>query len=86
VGCTYICAGKTLDTHKLNTPKERKEGRESGGWGYLLRVYWPVGQWWCMPLIPVLKRQRKEDLCEFKSSLVYRASSRIARATQRNPI
>jgi hypothetical protein len=28
-------------------------------------------------------RQRQEDLCEFEASLVYRASSRTARATQR---
>jgi hypothetical protein len=26
------------------------------------------------------------DLCEFEASLVYRVSSRIARATQRNPV
>jgi len=26
------------------------------------------------------------DLCEFKTSLVYRVSSKTARATQRNPI
>jgi hypothetical protein len=26
------------------------------------------------------------DLCEFKASLVYRVSSRTARATQRNPV
>ena len=39
------------------------------------------------PLIPVLGRQRQADLCEFKASLVYRASSRIVRdATQRNPV
>jgi hypothetical protein len=25
------------------------------------------------------------DLCEFKASLIYRVSSRTARATQRNP-
>jgi hypothetical protein len=31
-------------------------------------------------------RQRQEDLSEFKASLIYRASSRIARATQRNPL
>ncbi|EGW07661.1 hypothetical protein I79_013644 [Cricetulus griseus] len=31
-------------------------------------------------------RQRQEDLCEFKASLVYRASSRTARATQRNSV
>jgi hypothetical protein len=34
------------------------------------------------PLIPAL-RQRQADLCEFKASLVYRASSRITRTTQR---
>jgi hypothetical protein len=36
------------------------------------------------PLILVLGRQRKKDLCEFEASLIYRASSRNARATQRN--
>jgi hypothetical protein len=34
-----------------------------------------------MPLIPALGRQR---ISEFKASLVYRVSSRTARATQRN--
>jgi hypothetical protein len=34
-----------------------------------------------MPLIPAL---RKQMLSEFKTSLTYRASSRTARATQRN--
>ena len=32
----------------------------------------------------MLERQRQEDLCEFKGSLVHRVSSRTARATQRN--
>ena len=36
-------------------------------------------QWWCTPLISV-------DLYEFEDSLIYRVSSRTARATQRNPI
>jgi hypothetical protein len=27
-----------------------------------------------------------EDLCEFEASLVYKASSRTARATQRDPV
>ena len=31
-------------------------------------------------------RQRQTDLCEFEASLVNRASSRTARATQRNPV
>jgi hypothetical protein len=37
------------------------------------------------PLIPTLRRQQHIGLCEFKDSLVYRVSSRTARATQRNP-
>ena len=46
-----------------------------------------TGLWWSMPLIPALGRQRQVDLCEFKSNLVYRVSSRTARAvTQRNPV
>jgi hypothetical protein len=35
--------------------------------------------------MPELWRQRQVDLCELKASLVYRASSRTARTTQRNP-
>ena len=43
--------------------------------------------WWHTSLIPALGRQRQTDLCEFKTSLVYRASMRTARAfTQRNPV
>ena len=32
--------------------------------------------WWHMPLISALRRQRQEDLCEFKARVVYRESSR----------
>ena len=39
--------------------------------------------WWNMPLILALGRQRQEDLCEFKASLVYRMSSRLAETTGR---
>jgi hypothetical protein len=39
-----------------------------------------------MPLIQALRGQRQADLCEFEASLVYRVSSRIARAMQRNPV
>lgn len=36
-----------------------------------------LGQvWWCVPLIPVLRKQRQEDLCKFNASLSYRVSSR----------
>ena len=38
------------------------------------------------PLIPALGRQRQEDLCEFRVSLVYRVSSKTSRVTQRNPV
>ena len=36
-----------------------------------------------MPLISALNRQGLADLCEVKTSMIYRASSRTARATQR---
>ena len=42
--------------------------------------------WWCTPLNPALGKQRQAELCEFKASLVYRASSRTAGTTQRNPV
>ena len=38
------------------------------------------------PLIPALGKQWQAALCEFEASLVYRASARTARATQRNPV
>lgn len=40
----------------------------------------------CLPLIPAHRRWRQEDPCKFKSSLVYKASPRAAKATQRNPV
>jgi hypothetical protein len=39
-----------------------------------------------MLLVPALRRQRQSDLSEFEASLVYRVSSRTARATQRDPV
>ena len=38
-----------------------------------------------MPLIPALRRQR-QCISEFEASLVYKVSSRTARAIQRNPV
>ena len=35
---------------------------------------------------PTLGRQRQVDLCEFEANLVYSASSRTAKATQKNPV
>jgi hypothetical protein len=43
-------------------------------------------QWWRTPLIPALEKQRQANFSEIEASLVYRASSRTARATQRNPV
>jgi hypothetical protein len=48
-------------------------------------IKWPA-YWWYMSLIPTLRRQRLEDLCEFQASLIYSSSSRTVRATQRNPV
>ena len=43
--------------------------------------------WWCMPVISALRRQRQGDFCiQFKVILVYKVSSRTARAIQRNPV
>jgi hypothetical protein len=39
-----------------------------------------------MTLVPALRRQRQEDLCEFQDSLPYRERSRTARAKGRNPV
>jgi hypothetical protein len=39
-----------------------------------------------MPLILVFRIQIQEVLCEFKTSLVYRESSRTARATHRKTL
>ena len=41
--------------------------------------------WWHTPLILALGRQR-QGISEFEASLVYKVSSRTARAIQRNPI
>jgi hypothetical protein len=42
-------------------------------------------QWWRTLLIPALGRRGKQ-ISEFETSLIYRVSSRTARATQRNPV
>ena len=48
---------------------------------------WYARWWWHTPLIPALRRQRQVDLCELEASLVYKESSRTARAiTQRGHV
>lgn len=42
--------------------------------------------WWCMPLIPTLRRERQVGLCDLEASLVYRVTSKTAKATQGNPV
>jgi hypothetical protein len=39
-----------------------------------------------MPLILAFRRQRQEDPFKFEASLFYRAGSRTARTTQKNPV
>jgi hypothetical protein len=39
-----------------------------------------------VPLNLALQRQKQANLCEFKARLAYRASSRTAKALQRNPV
>ena len=52
---------------------------------WVLRKERLVGQWWYVPLIPALLRQRQMDLCEFKASLVYRVSSRTGSIATEKP-
>ena len=54
-------------------------------WTELHNIGW--GRQWCYtPLIPALRRQKQAD-CEFKASLVFRASSRTgSKSTQRTPV
>jgi hypothetical protein len=37
-------------------------------------------------LVVAFGKQRQSDISEFEASLIYRVSSRTARATQRNPL
>jgi hypothetical protein len=45
----------------------------------------PSRAWWHTPLIPALG-SRGRQISEFEASLVYKVSSRTAKATQRNPV
>jgi len=69
--------GKMLDQSNI---------REKGLFGFTFEntIYHDV-EWWHMSLIPAPRRQRQVDLFGFKVSLIYKVSSRTARATLRNP-
>jgi hypothetical protein len=69
-------AGRFLRLHS----ETLSQGKKKGGGRKRAR------QWWHIPLIPALRRQKQMDLCKFEASLVYRVSSRTARATQRDPV
>ena len=42
--------------------------------------------WWHTHLISALRRQKQVGFCEFKASLLYRVSSKTAKAIQRNTV
>ena len=75
---------------ELVSSKGRKGGREGGREGERERERQRAIQSQIeraepgMMLHTINTRQRQSDLCEFKASLVYRVSSKTARATQRN--
>ena len=72
------CLGHYFSSGKGHEPRRTLERKELN---LLLMVSRSLGgrwAWLCMPLIPVLRRQRQEDLCEFEASLVYIVSSRTA--------
>ena len=54
-----------------NPQRKSKERMQLAGW------------WWYTPVIPALLRQRQEDLCEFETNLVYKASSRAAKSIEK---
>jgi hypothetical protein len=64
--------------------RKRKKKKKEFKKNLLKRIYFSW-VWSFMPLIPELWRQRQADHCEFKTRLVYKASSGTARTmTQRN--
>ena len=36
-------------------------------------------RWWCMPLIPALRRKRQEEFCEFEASLDTQSFKKLSR-------
>jgi hypothetical protein len=86
--CIYVLrlfsrTGKELT--KLNSKQSHNYKIAKGFFFFFKGDIW-AGQWWPTPLIPAHGRQRQLDFYEFEASLVYSSSSRISKATQRNPI
>jgi hypothetical protein len=81
----YTVSSRTTTTLQRNTVlRKRKKKKKEFKKNLLKRIYFSW-VWSFMPLIPELWRQRQADHCEFKTRLVYKASSGTARTmTQRN--
>ena len=92
--CPWSCSGQSLDpgsprercTHPDKQVLMRSRKKRLFSEATLGRGTRSPETTMCIPLIPALGKQRQADLCESEASLVYRASSRTARTTQRNPI
>lgn len=53
---------------------------------YLLKInFWTVVVAHAFSLILAIRRQRQEDLCEFRASLIYESNSRTAKTVERSP-
>jgi hypothetical protein len=57
----------------LNLKKKKKQQQQQNFGLYRKSV---ARQWCHTPSIPAFRRQRQENLCEFKASLIYRVSSK----------
>ena len=68
------------------TVKTDSEGHQESSFVSFVSFLVATKLWQHTPLIPALGRQREVDFIEFKTSLIYRESSRTARTSQRNPV
>ncbi|KAL6074355.1 hypothetical protein STEG23_012105, partial [Scotinomys teguina] len=56
------------------TAEVKHHSRLEGSHQDIPEMHGGARQWWYLPLIPALRRQRQMDLCEFEAILVYRMS------------